>query len=530
MTSRSVLGTLCVALLVGAATASAGAYSSSETRVEPGLASGLSSFAAPLPRAQKLPAATPTSYPFDASARSETPLDLSTFGYVEEEYLLEGRANVYDRDAAGRLSVLGNGPYVTRILVRRPAAPKSFNGDVILEPLNPSVMADAPIMWNFSHAQFMREGYIWVGLTFKPVAARALKRFDPVRYARVDLPNPLPSESRCPDPELGPQDSSQELGLAYDIIAQAGALLRSTGSANPLSAYPVQRLYLTGHSQTGGYTRKYANLFSSVITRTGGKHIFDGYVSSGNGPFNPPINGCAPPPVKGDPEMIVAPAGVPVIEIGGEQDTLANYFERRPDSDVAPDLYRRYEVGGASHITRMLLGMAPNHEDFARAGGWSISLKGCEPEALPVTDFPLQFVLDAIWENLDRWVKDGVPPPRASRLDLVPGSDGPVIAKDAHGNARGGVRTTALDVPVVSWYPSRAGTYRCSTLGYSVPFDASVLRALYPQGQDYLKAVEARAAVLRRQRWLTGADAAEVVGDARDFAAQSWRRGSVGPK
>lgn len=59
-----------------------------------------------------------------------------------------------------------------------------------------------------------------------------------------------------------------------------------------------------------------------------------GYVSSGNGPFNPPINGCAKPPVEGDPEMIAAAAGVPVIEIGGERDTLVNAFQRRPDSDA----------------------------------------------------------------------------------------------------------------------------------------------------------------------------------------------------
>jgi hypothetical protein len=479
---------------------------------------GLDPFVAPLPRTEILPAATVDSYPFNAAAASEVPLDLGRHGYVEEEYLIEGRANVYDQDGEGALSVLANGPYTTRILVRRPASPRRFNGDVVLEPLNPSVMADAPLMWNFSHRHFMREGYAWVGLTFKPVAVRALQRFDPQRYARLDLPNPRPLESRCPDRELGPADVSQEAGLAYDIIAQAGALLRSRDPANPLRGYRVARLYLTGHSQTGGYTRKYAHLFSALIQRAGGQPIFDGYVSSGNGPFNPPINGCARPPIEGDPEMIAAAAGVPLIEIGGERDTLVNAFQRRPDSDAAPDLYRRYEVAGASHITRILLELAPRHADFAKAGGTAISLAGCDPESPPVSDFPLHYVMDATWQNLDGWVKRGIPPPRAEPLRLETAGGVLQAKKDSYGNAVGGVRTTALDVPVARWSPSRAGSYRCTTIGYAEPFDAARFRSLYPQRQDYLDAAAKSLRSLKKQRWLTAADAAEALRDANAFA------------
>src|SRR5947209_2658849 len=62
-----------------------------------------------------------TSYPFLTAERTLEPTDLKKHGYIEEEFIVTGTANVYDWAATGALSVkTPNVPYGTRILVRRP--------------------------------------------------------------------------------------------------------------------------------------------------------------------------------------------------------------------------------------------------------------------------------------------------------------------------------------------------------------------------------------------------------------------------
>ena len=64
---------------------------------------------------------TAESYPFGAAAHQRAPEDLSQTGYVEEEFLVSGRANVYDWSETGPGVVrTPDAPYTTRVLVRRP--------------------------------------------------------------------------------------------------------------------------------------------------------------------------------------------------------------------------------------------------------------------------------------------------------------------------------------------------------------------------------------------------------------------------
>src|SRR5262245_64677938 len=87
----------------------------------------------PVPKATPVPV-TADSYPFMAANKSTPALDLSKVGYVEEEYLVNGTANVYDWASDGAVSVkTPNAPYTTRILVRRPTS--GFSGTVVVEPL-----------------------------------------------------------------------------------------------------------------------------------------------------------------------------------------------------------------------------------------------------------------------------------------------------------------------------------------------------------------------------------------------------------
>jgi hypothetical protein len=92
------------------------------------------------------------SYPFGAADHTRVPTDLKKIGYVEEEFLAEGKANIYEWLEQGAAVVrTANAPYTTRVLVRRPASKSKFSGNVIVEMLNPSNMFDLNIGWAISH-------------------------------------------------------------------------------------------------------------------------------------------------------------------------------------------------------------------------------------------------------------------------------------------------------------------------------------------------------------------------------------------
>src|SRR3954468_11661106 len=86
--------------------------------------------ATPLPHVTGPLPVTATSYPFGAADHTLVPEDLSKVGYVEDEYLVSGKANVYTWPAPGPAVVrTPDAPYTTRILVRRPAKASRFSGN-----------------------------------------------------------------------------------------------------------------------------------------------------------------------------------------------------------------------------------------------------------------------------------------------------------------------------------------------------------------------------------------------------------------
>jgi len=83
---------------------------------------GPASARTPIPRVSGPLPVTSTSYPFGAADHQLIPQDLAKAGYVEDEYLVSGRANVYSWPAPGPAIVrTPDAPYTTRVLVRRPA-------------------------------------------------------------------------------------------------------------------------------------------------------------------------------------------------------------------------------------------------------------------------------------------------------------------------------------------------------------------------------------------------------------------------
>src|SRR4051812_35409778 len=115
------------ALLIGVA-----AFSSSVTASAQG-ARPADTDVTPVPKVVGPIAVSSDSFPFMAADRNLQPTDLKKYGYVEEEFIVSGTANVYDWAADGALTVKTPGvPYGTRILVRRPVDPSRFSGDVIV--------------------------------------------------------------------------------------------------------------------------------------------------------------------------------------------------------------------------------------------------------------------------------------------------------------------------------------------------------------------------------------------------------------
>src|SRR5262249_25298150 len=178
--------------------------------------------ATPVPKATPVPL-TADSYPFMAANKSTPALDLSKVGYVEEEYLVNGTANVYDWASDGAVSVkTPNAPYTTRILVRRPTS--GFSGTVVVEPLFAARRFDWSMMWGFSHDYIIDHKDAWVGITL-PASADGLKKFNPTRYANVSFANPSPN-APCPGAQNNAAAASED-GLRWDAISQIGALLKS---------------------------------------------------------------------------------------------------------------------------------------------------------------------------------------------------------------------------------------------------------------------------------------------------------------
>src|ERR1700680_1797718 len=82
----------------------------------------------PVPKVSGPIPVTADSYPFLAANKSTPAFDLSKAGYVEEEYIVSGNANVYDWAADGSLTVkTEKAPYAARILVRRPTTASKFS-------------------------------------------------------------------------------------------------------------------------------------------------------------------------------------------------------------------------------------------------------------------------------------------------------------------------------------------------------------------------------------------------------------------
>jgi hypothetical protein len=213
---------------------------------------------------------------------------------------------------------------------------------------------------------------------------------------------------------------------------------------------------------------------------------------------------------------------VPVIRIVAQTDVLGTYQRRRPDSDERGDAYRLYEVAGAPHADAAFYRHIPSIKEQTALGTqpflayWPFA-EQCTPE-IPLMEFPvMRYVVNAAFANLDRWVKDGTPAPKAERITVQTGGTAkPTLALDEFGNAIGGVRSPYLDVPAATYYASTQGPGTCGNLGHRDEFSWSRLETLYGSSSKYEAKFSEAVDRLIRERWLTEADAKKMKAQVRE--------------
>lgn len=506
--ARRFAGLLLTALVIGSTVSVTAPAAAAPPSPPPG-GIPVPTVSAPLP-------VTADSYPFGAADHQLRPQDLRKDRYVEEEYLVSGKANVYTWPGPGPAEIrTADAPYTTRVLVRRPDSGKRFSGNVVVEMLNPSNRFDLNIGWAVAQRQIIANGDAWVGITAKPISVDALKTFDPQRYAALSFANPLPLDDPANCQAVATDSSrSTENGLAWDIYSQVGTWLRSDAPTNPLryrkDRSQVTKAYGFGYSQTGGYLVNYINGIHPRVVAAQGKPVYDAYiVAVAGGAFvgAVPMNQCEAAPPVDDPRRQFSNVGVPIMRIMSQSDYLIGIASRRPDSDAPGDQYRHYEMAGAGHATPDELYYSAAPDDIVQAGR-DVPPLSCNEG--PRSRFPSAIFFDAALRNMDAWVRRGIAPPRAEPIRVENGA--PVL--DRFGNVQGGLRSPYLDVPTSTWNGTATGASFCFIAGWEKPFDQATLKDLYRNQGNYLRQVRQDVDRLVDQRFLTREDGRWLIKEA----------------
>lgn len=435
--------------------------------------------------------------------------DLSADRYVEEEYEVSGAANLYGYiDDIGMRPevtvVMPDIPYTTRILVRRPTKPGRFNGTVYVEVLNATAGWDGDPIWQSTSEFIIREGAIWVGVSTKPVTVSFLRD----RWGRPPT-WPLRNASRYENLSM------PAFGQVWDMLTQIGALLKTPdASENPLAAFQAKRLIMVGYSQSAAYQTTYANSFHDAARMPDGTTVYDGYYISAGGARAKHATGPASAPenlATGDARNLIR-VDAPVIRFQTQTEVVnfPSYTVRQ--TGTAYPLLRTYEMAGGSHVDSHL-GFIGG-QALVRDLGLPPSF--CPSPANPLNPIRIGYVQAAAMKALDLWIARGITPPSSRLLELTtdPSTGATVLARDANGNAIGGVRGPAIDTPLGAYVESNSGPGFCGLFGGFRPFEADKVAALYPTHGAYVRQFVEAAVHAVWERFLLPRDAATLIRDA----------------
>jgi hypothetical protein len=437
--------------------------------------------------------------------------------YVEEEFFVSGGATVYTYEEEPRRGVVipleEDVPYKTRILVRRPSDPEAASGTVVIEWWNSTAGFDTAVAWDASAEFFAREGWTYVGVTNSNTSLAFLRSgcrlggIIPVarclqRYATLSMP---------------------ENGQAYDVVSQLAHALKEGGATSPLPPeYPVERIFHVGQSQQGGSVITYASDFHfeandgyfPQVAAFGRDINFAAATCGSEGA--PPYPDCTPRLELLD-RRVRTDLPVPVIHVLSETDVQSPFGGVGAGSRQADTrTYRYYEMAGATHVgVHKRVDVIPNVLRLRDA---------CLHPLNTHADGPIfgAYLLNAMWKNLERQVRDGVPPPQGKPIEFEDGA----IVRDEFGNALGGLRLPDMDLPIASYLPSNTVDVDaippilvgvipllelfCNLTGSVFPFDEETLQELHPNPARYEKRYRQQLVNLVARRHLLPEDALKL--------------------
>lgn len=415
-----------------------------------------------------------------------TLFNLAEVGYQQSEYFISGAARSYTSpqpltsDGKWSVEVADEADFKTRIVVYQPIDPAMFNGTVIIEWLNVSGGVEAASAWIMGHTELARSGYVWVGVSAQKAGidgggfdlaglSLPIKTTFPWRYGSL----------------VHPGDK-----YAYDIFNTAAKAVLQPGNFRPLGDLPVERAIAIGESQSADFLLTYVNALAPI------ENLFDGYF------IHSRVHGSADlVPTPGSTTIDFASRAVvqvrddldvPVMMVQTETDlfVLGSHQDRQPDSDY----FRLWEMAGTGHADRYVSNVGlSDRGDNPKAAAivediYAVPLLVECPR--PINTGPQHFVVKAAISALDTWLRSGVAPAHADRLEVDELSS--TFMRDGYGNALGGVRTPHVDVPIAALSgEGQTDSVFCSLFGTTDLFDKAQLAQLYPNHDTYVSAVSA---------------------------------------
>lgn len=386
---------------------------------------------------------------------SATSIDLSTNGYIEEEYFIEGRANRYSNPEMENAEVLDSGHrYKTRLIVRRPESAADFNGIVVVEWINVTGGPDKDIDWWQSGRHFMRNGYAFVVVSAQQMGIDTMQEWSTQRYAGLDVTH---------------DGMVERDALSYDIFSAVGKAINRKGETTPagevdiLSGLKAEQIIATGHSQSASRLATYLNNVHPL------EPVYDGVMVHGGGGR-----------IRDDQET-------KIFKIMSETDMPRRAAMPQPDTNT----FRQWEVAGTSHVD------VPFEMEYAKVRNLreGLSLEDAQPRDqgcnLPAySRVPFRDVMNAAFEHLVVWIRDDVSPPTADALQVAQMMPSLEFARDEYGNILGGIRLAGHVVATAKNTGMNNGSNRfCGLYGSHEPFDQSTLNRLYSTHEGYVNAV-----------------------------------------
>jgi len=440
-------------------------------------------------------AVTPGATKVDGKPFNASVMDLAKQGYVEEEFFLSGLARVHDipRDQMSNATPADpTHPYKTRLVVRRPVSASKFNGTVVVEWTNVSEGFDNEVEWFHSGEHFVRSGYAWVGVSAQNVGVSALKQRMADRYSALDVTD---------------NGTVTGDGLSYDIFTAAGMAIRGKSGQAVMGGLKAERLIASGHSQSAGRLAAYFNAVHPLTP------VYDAVLLHGGG------------------GRMRTDLTVKIWKLLSETDVLGQVAVRRPDSDKSGT----WEVAGASHLDythadslvrlglRSKATMLPSPPPAAattRQGPGTAQapgpFNGCTHP--PLSRVPSEYVQNALYDHMARWVKDGTPPPSAPPIEIVTENGKPTIDRDSFGNALGGIRLAEHAVATSVNSGENTGTGFCFLTGWHEDFDRARISMLYSSHTSYVSDVKIATEKNVKAGYILRVDAAKTIANAEQSA------------